>query len=204
MGYFNLINKLNFLPTKEDGRFKVRSAQFNDVVDKLNKLFTSAKTLAVDVITESTAANGVSVDGVLLKDGGVHLGAGVGITSVSSTKAFGGIIYMSEENALSGAGAIGITTYSTEWTTTAANAGTLANGTIVGQLKRIKMVVDGGDGTLTPASFGEHSAIVFSTVGDQVILGWNGSNWTVIATDSVLGTGATPVIASAPFVPLNN
>lgn len=76
MGYFDLINKLNFLPTKEDGRFKVRSAQFNALVDKLNKTFVSEKSLKADVISESTSDNGVVVDGVTLKDGGVVLTKG--------------------------------------------------------------------------------------------------------------------------------
>jgi hypothetical protein len=76
MGQFNLINKLNFLPTKEDGRFKVRSAQYNELVDKLNSFFTADRTLSADVISESTSANGVAVDGVTLKDGGIVLGTG--------------------------------------------------------------------------------------------------------------------------------
>lgn len=83
MGQFNLINKLNFLPTKEDGRFKVRSAQYNELVNSLNSFFTAAKTLAADVISESTAANGVAVDGVTLKDGGVVLAKGT-VTQITA------------------------------------------------------------------------------------------------------------------------
>ena len=54
-------------------------------------------------------------------------------------------------------------------TTTAANALTLANGTN-GQLLTIVMVVDGGDGTLTPTTKTGFSTIVFGDVGDSVIL----------------------------------
>lgn len=86
MGYFDSINKLNFLPTKENGRFKVRSAQFNALVDKLNATFLSATSLKADTISESTAANGVAVDGVTLKDGGVVLAKGTvtQLTSIST------------------------------------------------------------------------------------------------------------------------
>ena len=81
--------------------------------------------------------------------------------------------------ALSGAGAIALTSYNTYWTTTAANAGTLANGTYVGQLKRITMVVDGGDGTLTPTSLSGGTTITFNDANDFVELQWNGSAWVI-------------------------
>ncbi len=96
---------------------------------------------------------------------------------------------------LSGAGAITLTEYKTEWTTTGADAGTLANGTAKGQLKKIKMIVDGGDGTLTPTSLSGGTTITFSEVGDEVLLCWNGTAWVLIDDSSLLGTGATPVLA---------
>ena len=71
------------------------------------------------------------------------------------------------------------TSYNTYWTTTAANAGTLANGTYVGQLKRITMVVDGGDGTLTPTSLSGGTTITFNDANDFVELQWNGSAWVI-------------------------
>jgi len=85
MGYFDLINKLNFLPTKEDGRFKVRSAQYNALVNKLNAVFLSATSLKADTISESTAATGVTVDGVLIKDGAVISGSAVGTVGTGVT-----------------------------------------------------------------------------------------------------------------------
>lgn len=80
---------------------------------------------------------------------------------------------------LSGAGAIALTSYNTYWTTTGANAATLANGTYVGQVKRITMVVDGGDGTLTPTSLSGGTTITFNDVNDFVELQWNGSAWVI-------------------------
>lgn len=70
---------------------------------------------------------------------------------------------------LSGAGAVNLTTLTTRLTTTGANALTLADGTN-GQIKIIVMVVDGGDGTLTPTTKTGFSTITFNDVGDSVVL----------------------------------
>ena len=86
--------------------------------------------------------------------------------------------------AISGAGAVSVSTAVTFVTTTAADALTLANGEI-GQLKYITMAVDGGDGTLTPASPSGFATIVFDAVGDWVILEWNGRAWVVRASYGV-------------------
>lgn len=100
------------------------------------------------------------------------------------------------QQALSGAGAINVTSYLTVWTTTGVNAGTLANGTFVGQKKKIQLVVDGGDGTLTPVSLSGGTTITFSNVGDFVVLRWNGTAWAVIErANATNGTAATPVVA---------
>jgi hypothetical protein len=100
------------------------------------------------------------------------------------------------QQALSGAGAINVTSYFTAWTTTAANAATLANGTFVGQRKRIQLVVDGGDGTVTPVSLAGGTTIVFSNVGDVAELRWNGTAWDVIERVNVAsGAATTPVVA---------
>ena len=81
---------------------------------------------------------------------------------------------------LSGAGAIDVVTGVTEVTTTAADALSLANGT-VGQLKIITMVADGGDGTITPTTFANGSTITMNDVGDTVVLVYVTTlGWTVI------------------------
>jgi len=74
--------------------------------------------------------------------------------------------------ALSGAGAVDVTSLITQVTTTGADALTLANGAN-GQIKIITMVADGGDGTLTPATFANGTTITFNDVGDSVILVYN-------------------------------
>ena len=87
--------------------------------------------------------------------------------------------------ALSGAGAVDLTSLITQVTTTGADALTLANGTN-GQLKIITMVADGGDGTLTPATFANGTTITFNDVGDSAILVYNTTGgWAVVGSTGV-------------------
>ena len=75
----------------------------------------------------------------------------------------------------------------TELTTTGANALTLADGSTSGQIKIVNMIVDGGDGTLTPATFANGTTITFDAVGESATLVWNSTvGW--VATSTV---GAT-------------
>lgn len=98
---------------------------------------------------------------------------GAGSVTVNGTATgnviLGNGVVTSGIQALSGAGAVGVTTFTTQLTTTGANALTLANGT-AGQLKAIVHVVDGGDGTLTPTTKTGFTTIVFSAVGQSVLL----------------------------------
>jgi hypothetical protein len=61
----------------------------------------------------------------------------------------------------------------TELTTTGANALTLADGTTSGQVKIVNMIVDGGDGTLTPVTFANGTTITFDAVAESATLVWN-------------------------------
>jgi hypothetical protein len=71
---------------------------------------------------------------------------------------------------LSGAGAVNITNYSTEYTSTGvAQALTLADGR-AGQIKVIVHGVDGGSGVLTPTTKTGFSTITFTNAGDSVTL----------------------------------
>jgi len=84
---------------------------------------------------------------------------------------------------LSGAGAIDVVTGVTEVTTTGADALTLANGT-VGQIKIIVMKADGGDGTITPATFAGGTTITMNDVGDSVMLTYATTiGWVLIANN---------------------
>jgi hypothetical protein len=86
--------------------------------------------------------------------------------------------------ALSGPGAVNLTTYTTAFTSTAAgNALTLANGT-QGQIKNIVYVAEaaGGDtGVLTPANLGAGTTITFNAVGDSCQLQYIGTDWWAVS-----------------------
>ena len=88
--------------------------------------------------------------------------------------------------ALSGAGAADVTNLVTELTTAAgAAAVTLANGTTVGQMKIITMVVDGGGAaTVTPATFANGTDLTFADVNDTVCLVWASTIGWVIVSNS--------------------
>jgi hypothetical protein len=85
--------------------------------------------------------------------------------------------------ALSGPGAVNITTLTTAFTSTATgNALTLADG-VAGQLKTIVYVAEaaGGDtGVLTPTNLGSATTITFNAVGDSVTLQFISADWWVI------------------------
>ena len=96
---------------------------------------------------------------------------------------------------LSGAGAINVTSYYTAWTTTGANAGSLADGVVKGQLKKIQMIVDGGDGTLTPTNLAGGTTITFADAGDFVLLIWNSTDWVILEKGNDADGATSPVVA---------
>lgn len=126
--------------------------------------------------------------------GNVKIAGGAGISS-SVASVLAGFKIAAAPQSISGPGAVNLTSYLTEITSTGADAFTLANGTVIGMLKKIKFIVDGGDATLTPVSLSGGTTIVFSVAGDWVELMWNGTAWIRVDDGSVLGTGATPVIS---------
>ena len=74
----------------------------------------------------------------------------------------------------------------TQVTTTGAQALTLANGTN-GQIKIISMVADGGDGTLTPATFVNGTTITFNDAGDSVQLLYNTTGgWVLLSNQGCI------------------
>jgi hypothetical protein len=85
--------------------------------------------------------------------------------------------------ALSGPGAVNITSLVTAFTSTATgNALTLADGA-QGQLKTVIYVAEaaGGDtGVLTPTNLGSATTITFNAVGDSVTLQFAGTDWWVV------------------------
>lgn len=79
-------------------------------------------------------------------------------------------------------GAIIVTNYLTTINTDAGgDAFTLANATVLGQTKKILLVVDGGgDAVITPTSLSGGTTITMDDAADYVILKWNGTAWVCI------------------------
>lgn len=99
----------------------------------------------------------------------------------SHTQTLSNKVIVGSVQALSGAGAVDITTYTTKYTSTGAGqALTLADGT-EGQLKNIVHIVDGGSGVLTPTNFGNGTTITFTEAGDAVTLQFLGTDWWLLS-----------------------
>lgn len=148
-----------------NGLYGVSDTQLGIAVEGVLVAGANTTGLFTDNIAEQTATAGVTIDSVLLKDGGIT-------TS-------GAIIFGSPQT-LTGAGAINLTTYATLVVTTGANALTLAAGAD-GQKKFIKMKTDGGDGTLTPNALQDGTTITFNDAGDFVELVYLDGKWNIIA-----------------------
>ena len=70
--------------------------------------------------------------------------------------------------------------------TAGAQTGTLADGT-EGQLKTLKMTVDGGtDMVLTPANLHDGATLTFADVNDSMVLQFIGGTWLVISNNGVV------------------
>jgi hypothetical protein len=115
----------------------------------------------------------------LVMDGNITMVAGQKInSSVSNT--FYPVTLDQPQQAINANGAITLTQYNTAITSvgTTGQAFTLADSTVIGQIKRMQMIVDDGDATVT---FNTNATIVFADVGDVAEVIWNGSDWLPIA-----------------------
>jgi hypothetical protein len=109
--------------------------------------------------------------------------ATTGATTVNSS--FGTDVVLGTQS-LSGAGAVDLTNAFTALTTTgAAQALTLANGT-VGEIKIISHVVDGGSAVLTPTTKIGFSTITFTAVGDSAMLVYTAAGWDIVALNGAV------------------
>ena len=86
---------------------------------------------------------------------------------------------------ISGPGAIDVTSYITEITTTGSDAYTLADG-VIGQTKIICMIVDGGDATITPTTFATGTTITMADVNDNITLLYGANGWVNTANQGAI------------------
>ncbi len=104
--------------------------------------------------------------------------------AVTVTSSIGNDVILGTQS-LSGAGAVDVTNAFTQLTTTgAAQALTLANGT-VGEIKIISHAVDGGSAVLTPTTKIGFSTITFTAVGDSVMLVYTSAGWAIVGSRGV-------------------
>jgi hypothetical protein len=94
-------------------------------------------------------------------------------------------------------GAISIAKFLTTIDTSAgATAYTLANGSKIGQLKKIIMRVDNGDATITGSFAGTANTLTFSDAGEYALLQWNGTDWVALELLSYLNMTHAPVLST--------
>jgi len=115
----------------------------------------------------------VAASELTLAQDNILVGGSTGVAEASAFPKF------ATTQALSGAGAVDVVTAITEVTTTGVDALTLADG-VEGQVKFIVMVVDGGDGTLTPTNLAGGTTITFDAVGDSATLLFTAATWFVV------------------------
>ena len=93
--------------------------------------------------------------------------------------------------------AISITHAVTLLQTAGSNATTLANGTVIGQIKVIINDTDGGASECTPASVLGYTNIDLEDDGDSVVLMWTGTAWAVIASVDISTAASAGIVETA-------
>lgn len=133
-----------------------------------------------------TCAAGTTAVDLSLGTGTFKTTTGLNTIGGDMLMASGKVVGFGAPQALSGAGAVNVTTLVTLFTSTGgAQALTLADGTRAGQLKIIAHVVDGGSGVLTPTTKTNFTTLTLTALYDCGILIWDGSAWRpVLATGS--------------------
>lgn len=106
------------------------------------------------------------------------------------------IVVVATQQAINANGAITLTEYFTALTsvTTTGQTFTLANATNPGHAKKITLVADGADATLT---FNGTATLVFADVGDTAELIWSGTAWVPIALYNVASGDVGPAYTPA-------
>jgi hypothetical protein len=148
-------------------------------------------------------ADGVGTNGEVTI-GGTYASAinvgDVGLQSNTTNAIKAGFIQPGTESLPAGQGqTVAITTYLSNLTSdgdASDETGALADGVIVGQLKKLKMITDGGDDwVVTPANFTDGTTITFANAGEYILLIWDGSGWTTVDIGSDGTPTDAPVIA---------
>lgn len=139
-------------------------------------------------------SNFVMSEGAQTLNGAMTLGGGNGLAS-NVAGGMATFMVVAAQDAVTDSGACSVANYYTTLTTTGAAIPTLADGTIVGQKKKIQMIVDAGDAVLTPANLSGGTTITYADVGDTAELVWDGTNWVAVALYNIVDGATAPVLA---------
>jgi hypothetical protein len=93
----------------------------------------------------------------------------------------GGIVYSYEKKTASTSNTASIdpAKYCTLITSATNKIYTLADGSYLGQMKKVILIVDGGTITLTPANLANGTSLTFADALDSVELLWDGTDWVI-------------------------
>ena len=131
----------------------------------------------------STGVAGADLLHVVDDPSGVPINKKVSVTNfINNLPSFIGFANSTEDIADSGTTALSVSTAVTFLETTGTVATTLADGTVVGQIKIIVHDTAGGTSEMTPANPLGFVDADFVTAGDTLTLMWTGSKWVVIAS----------------------
>jgi len=144
----------------------------------------------------STGVAGADLLHVVDDPSGVPINKKVSVTNfINNLPSFIGFANSTEDIADSGTTAISVSTAVTFLETTGSVATTLADGTVVGQIKIIVHDTAGGTSEMTPANPLGFADADFVTAGDTLTLMWTGSKWVVIASHAAAAdTGVAEVV----------
>lgn len=155
--------------------------------DGFDVSFDGTNTLNIDaLVANDTVRIGETTQADLQVDGATDLLWDASVGSLTNGGFFVPVIPNAVREVIAAGGtstAASIATYGSDVSVDAGgDTFTLANGTVVGQLKEFTLdATAGGVATITPATFVDGTSVTLTTAGDQCILMWVGaSGWRLV------------------------